>query len=273
LHRIAEIQSLVREYTLRTDKKDSTPARKLKKLTGYHLTPPVQAPGSNLRQIVASPICTRHAKAEAYRRFRMDLEQMDACKVRDAAMAHVVTECRVERSGGRYFYFTHDDVPVDPQDYASLYLAMIQKVSATRSNHWKEYFSSLQQQQQIKPSNDDTAVWNLDSSQVDAIATPAEGKALTPGTSKAPTPFALQVVATPVNRPVADSVANGDEASDPTPFFGLPDRDAPSSNEEIAQAEAKLWRSLDQALEEYSQEVLAILHRNKQASSTGDNKS
>ena len=45
----------------------------------------------------------------------------------------------------------------------------------------------------------------------------------------------------------------------------IPDREDSSSDPEIAQAERKLWDSIDEALKDYSQEVFYILQKKKQA--------
>jgi len=62
------------------------------------------------------------------------------------------------------------------------------------------------------------------------------------------------------------TLQNHEEVEDRSslPLFALPSRERGQSNDpEIAQAEKKLWKRIDDALQDYSEEVLQILQRRK----------
>ena len=117
-------------------------AIQVQRLTEYPLVPPL--PADTEIGDFSSPVKTRASKTDVLS--RIDLRRLDEGKIRDSATAEQVTECRVEKVPGMYVYFDMATrAYIKPQEYESRYLLMLDEINKFRYEEWKLYFDNLKQ--------------------------------------------------------------------------------------------------------------------------------
>ena len=211
-----------------------------------------------------------------------ELKNMDKMKQMKAKVVEEITGCRVEKAGGGKSRYVHQRTNrrIRPADYEEMYMTMQDEFTSIRSKAWGSYFAHLRQEQQQKTENrpqDPCSATkrlfgasprplnrrqdNMDLTAEDDLPEESEESPLV----QVETVELHQVSASNEEDVVKDNDGSSyhdmfpeKKATDEKKLLPLPSRDETCSDPDIARAEKKLWRSIDEALEVYSGEVLAI---------------
>lgn len=326
---LQEIRKLVCAYTSVPveERNESQACKEIRRGFGYPIVAPVPL-SVDLFQIT-SPVRTRASKYEIILKLGPNVHRLDDCKTSDSLHAEAITECRVERFGGRLLYFhIPSGKQISPEEYEERYLVMLDEVGKIRSESWKTYFDGLQvQENTFAATKEDSSVSQaqvgvlpstaLNQARVNsdhrilASVNPLSVGALTNVNGDLNTKASATVgiigdldargkphgahpavcgaldgvsISTQTGSEVCALVSDFEQVSksevgknenqgisqspvdkvekkpksSPQVLLPLPSRDEFSADPDIARAEERLWRAIDNALEEYSREVIAI---------------
>ena len=262
-----DLRKLVHEYTLqpKEQRNDSMPAKEILATTGYHLrSDPLRSSGRAPSEL------TREEKINAFMKLGPDLQKMDACKVSDAKMVAQVTQCKPQKLRGGYYKYFHSESgrPVSPEEFEERYLLMLEEVDAVRSKAWVEYFDKLRGDEGFRNKPSRCVVTSPlinDDGENDAMEDDEDEEDLDDDSSagsEASSDCGEDDDADSVRSEVGD---DEEETEAPGNLLPLPSRDEEPENPRIAQAQKKLFRTIDRALEIYSEEVLAAQHEKETA--------
>lgn len=288
---LEEIRSLVHAYTRlpKEQRFESAPAKAIQKMTGYPIVPAFIPDG-------AISDAQKHARRKAMiTNLSSRMQDVDACKGRDARLVNSVTQCRVHKLRGGYVEYTHiptgRSVPVE--EFEARYMCMVEEVSAIRSQSWANYFAKLtaaSQKKAAEKEKEEDAASTESSSRSDSSGTvqkegPARDDANRPqeAQEEAKMTHATQdsiqgpededLCSEVIYKRIDTAQTHPEEKTGLTPAKTLPRAASPtspdmllpfpprnqrSSNVLIARAEQKLWNTIDGALATYSTEVLDI---------------
>ncbi|KAL7573827.1 hypothetical protein ACA910_012406 [Epithemia clementina (nom. ined.)] len=237
---------------------------------------------------VASDL-TREQKLEFFCKIGPQLKHMDACKVSDAKMVEEVTQCKSQKVRGGFYRYFHGETgrEVTTEEFEERYLMMLDEVNRIRSTAWAEYFDALRDDKKVKSGASVDEVQEMKTGTCQDAGETSSSTETNPVTqerqlhvSTSPSRKVLpwnELHATPARHEdlscvavksnvkkshvMANEVTARSDAKLPPTIIPFPDRDEESSDPVIAQAERKLWDSIDKALEEYSREVMAAQRR------------
>lgn len=258
-------------------------------LNGYVVTPPV----TSIDQIdpaLSAHASTRLSKMDLLVQMGPKLAHMDKIKIQQVQKAQCVTECYVEKKKGRYCYYhapTNKRIAAD--EYEQRYMLMLEETNKIRRSEWTHHFAALvdttkpspkasvsemgNRREPDLPSNEmvvqDEALeesmdvcetsMSLDMGDDDSLDVSMDKQETGLLTQSPGSKDQLQETDAPPSEVIDDS-----ERGTLTPMLPFPCRDEESSDPDIAAAEQRLWASIDDALDEYSREVLEIEERRKQ---------
>jgi hypothetical protein len=258
---LSTIRNYIHAYTnLDPDEQyNSFASQQIQFLSNYPLAPPYYS------EYGGSPVTARMDKFDIIA--RLDTKLLEDCRNRDAIAAEEATNCRVERVANKYMYIDKATaVALQPSVYEQRYMTMMKSVGGEISELWKSYFEKLllneacemTKENSKMPARDDNQV------QVSTTTTPLDDCA---GQQSAAGHDNLNFASdNPVQLPLDQSLTTCSIANDVL-MLGFPDRDQPSSDANIANAEAHLFLTLDKALEKYSRTVMEIQRTKKQTCS------
>lgn len=252
--KLEDVRSLVHRYTsLRPAERDgSFEIKAIQDMTGYIITPPCTV-GEDIRSVEGPNgiFAPSGEHLQALSKLSAELRQMDQHRGEYCKMVEEVTECRVEKHKGRYRYVHRSGRRVVTNEYEQRYMLMLQAMNEVRSADWLEYFTSLQ-----------------DTSTKLPLKSPMTDRSHEKVIAATLTPVLHEMVPTADDEDEEVSDPNEEEANAAVPTtptqVPLPSRESPSTDPEIAAAEAKLWIAFDAALAEYSAEIVAIQTRRRQ---------
>eukprot|EP00980_Cylindrotheca_fusiformis_P024366 scaffold11809_cov128-Cylindrotheca_fusiformis.AAC.5 len=295
---LKELQRLVRGYcSLPLEKRDfSEQALKIKETTGYTLH-------NNFNKDGTGSSLDHAGRRLIYQKISPVIEEMEQRKLEDTHMWEQKTGCRVEKSrSGKFKYVAMEtEKKISSKIYMKRYMAVLRAnapARLARANQWKsklldETAESPKEDKEASttsvafhkntsddgnhesPSNDalDLALVALDQQAQDEDSAPEEGE---PSMELCDLSVSLDMgdvtnIACSLeekNMLSASTSTTGETAEETAPDMSpetviMPSRDHSSKDPDIARAEQVLWRRIDKALEDYSQEVLGIMRERK----------
>jgi hypothetical protein len=291
---LAELRRLVREYcSLPPDARvGSTDAKGIENLCGYIVAPPLPDDTDLKAPVSQSILSSQESKMELLRPMEPALRRMDNAKIKESKKIQDITECLVQKSGGKYRYFhlpTGRHISAD--EYEQRYRLMLDEITKIRSEEWANYFQDIQSNRGVilSPIAGLHAREKLLAAKkvtTDTIEGDFETKL-----ENHPSPPSIQLSSFAATPPTPDcrlsgsssdstssmttsALLRGDETRqlhdkdcsdmDESPtteedmVLPITSRVDSSSDPDIARAEIKLWATIDRALEVYSEEVLVI---------------
>jgi len=173
------------------------------------------------------PYVPAEARAALWGSIGPRLRAMDQGKQNQFMTVESVTECSVSRRPDKSLKYVHvgSGLPVRSKDYEQRYLLLLDEVSEWRSDAWFDYLDSLKSEQMKMEQH-------------------------------------LQSQDT--HMPHVSETSLNEQLFEPIKILPLPDREEEHSDPDIAHAHAKLWKSIDEALMKYSQEISEINQRKQQ---------
>jgi hypothetical protein len=298
---LQHIRQLVHSYTLLSDEErwSSTEATTIAELTGYVIGPPVteamhEGGAYNTAVSMASRI-------KAFSQIEPQLQKTEELRLEEVKKVQDITECITEKVKGKFRYFhSVTGQQLSANAYEQRYRLMLDEICAIRSEEWAHYFADLEHNERSILASPLPDIQQREEAYLQSKSPHTKQT----GTTVPDTPLsknnlyntvlssplrppdedlledALVCPMRPLNEDVISDTSSGssssnidddeDEDADTHMLMALPSRDEVNEDPDLARAEHKLWSTIDQALAEYSAEVIAIRERKERGGVKND---